>query len=306
MKKLLTILLSLISVICIAFSFAACAESQTDGQQDEVNDSENQTDGAKSEKGVFYTVTEAYENGYLNYQQLMSIAYHRNGGTEGNEAIMGGNYKLLPINPVELSTATENAIKQTYIDTFLKKYEEANIAEIHIENYYGTYKGCVAVIMTSDYFGYTAAVWTETVDNVNIVYNYGNRIYIWVPESKQRDLSADDIATIKLRHEPYIEENFYDNSVCVILRSKYNYLTEISFNDLKIVEEVSHISYVDLYTEEILYSKDGKIPLGKFRLFKIVLEEHSKEKVLEVIKLLETLDMVLCADPDYIYYAVNA
>ena len=40
-------------------------------------------------------------------------------------------------------------------------------------------------------------------------------------------------------------------------------------------------------------------------MFKIVLEEHSKQKVLEAVKLLETLDMVLCATPDYIEYAAD-
>ncbi len=116
-------------------------------------------------------------------------------------------------------------------------------------------------------------------------------------------LSADDLQSLKYHREPTMEDNFHDNRVCVTLKSAFNYLEEISFKDFKIVEKVSPISYADLYTSQIPYSKDGAIPLGEAKyhhMFRIILEKHSKEAVLEACKLLETLDMVLCAEPDYI------
>ncbi|MCM1368383.1 MAG: S8 family serine peptidase [Roseburia sp.] len=97
--------------------------------------------------------------------------------------------------------------------------------------------------------------------------------------------------------------DFEDDEVWVILKSAYDYLTEIKFSDLKIVEEVSRIDYIRYELKEYTY-EDGAVPFkkgDKHQQFKIVLEEHSKEKVLAVCKLLQTLDIVLVAEPDYIY-----
>ena len=116
-------------------------------------------------------------------------------------------------------------------------------------------------------------------------------------------LSADDLDSLRYHREPTMEDNFHDNRVCVTLKSAFNDLEEISFRDIKIVEKASPISYVDLYPTQIPYSKDGKIPLEKVKyhhMFRIILKKHSKETVLKACELLETLDMVLYASPDYI------
>ena len=117
-------------------------------------------------------------------------------------------------------------------------------------------------------------------------------------------LSEDDLASLQYYREATLDDNFEDNSVYVVLKSAFKDLEEISFKDIKIVEKVVRISYVDLYGGEIIpYSKDGKIPFGKAKfhhMFDIVFAEHSKAKVLAAINLLQKLDMVLSASANFI------
>ena len=125
-------------------------------------------------------------------------------------------------------------------------------------------------------------------------------------EVNKTELSEEDLNILKYYQEPTLEMDFVDNVVWVILKSSYNDLEEISFKDLKIVEKVSRISYIE-YKLKKYRCEDEKFALQKSKnhMFDIVLEEHSKEKVLAVIDLLQTLDMVLCAGPDFIYGITN-
>ena len=164
MKKILSILLSLISVICIAFAFSACGEEQSNGEFGE---------------GKFYTVTEAYENGYLTREQVMSIAYYHNGGNYKNEEIMGEDYKPLSITPKTLSVQAENSIKQTHLNEYYEGKDYAELSGIRIDSYYGTYNGCFVVMISDDYSGTAGIVWIEEVAGINIYYISGNRIEIW-------------------------------------------------------------------------------------------------------------------------------
>jgi len=121
-------------------------------------------------------------------------------------------------------------------------------------------------------------------------------------------LSEADKDVLKYHQEPTLDRDFKDNEVCVILKSAFDDLEELYFEDFKIVEKVSKILYVDLYTREIPYSKNGKFPLNKSEenhMFDFILEVHSKEKILDICNLLETLDMVLIAQPNYISYPVD-
>ncbi len=121
-------------------------------------------------------------------------------------------------------------------------------------------------------------------------------------------LSETDKDVLKYHQEPTLDRDFKDNEVCVILKSAFDDLEELYFEDFKIVEKVSKILYVDLYTREIPYSKNGKFPLNKSEenhMFDFILEVHSKEKILDICNLLETLDMVLIAQPNYISYPVD-
>ena len=288
MKKVISILFLFVLVISIAFAFTGCGKEET---------------------GTFYTVTEAYEQGYLTREDVMSIAYYNNGGIEHNEEAMDGYFKPLPISPEELSVKTEKAIKQTHFNLHWKDRDLDELEkliggklEITIEKYYGTYKGCVAVMVTDTYSGYAGEVWYEEVDKIKLCYG-GNSVSIWVSDKDKRELSADDIAIIRYGHKPTIDEEFIDNEVWVILRSAYNNLTELRFKELDIIKKVSDISYVWSFSTGENY-ESGKILFEagyKNQMFKIVLKEHSKENVLKVVSLLDPLDIVLWADPSDIY-----
>lgn len=131
----------------------------------------------------------------------------------------------------------------------------------------------------------------DTIDNIGESGEYNT------------ELSEEDQYILNHYIEPTLDMNFYDNEVWVILKSAYDYLTELKFSDLKIVEEVSPISHIWYNLKEYTY-EDGAVPFKEGdtqHMFKITLEEHSKEKVVAVCKLLQSLDMVLVADPYYIY-----
>ena len=90
--------------------------------------------------------------------------------------------------PETLSAETQEALKQTYLDEFWKDEDVENFEsavdekfnlQIEIKGYYGTFNDCIAVMMTDNNRGYITAIWAETVDDVKIYYNDGNRIMIW-------------------------------------------------------------------------------------------------------------------------------
>lgn len=120
-------------------------------------------------------------------------------------------------------------------------------------------------------------------------------------------LSEADLKTLSYYQEPTLEMNFEDNKIWVILKSAYDDLEEISFKYFEVVEEISRISYIWYNLNEFTY-EDRIIPLKNgetHHQFEIVLEEHSKAKVLKACNLLNSLDMVLVAEPDYIYDAID-
>lgn len=159
MKKILSILIALVSTICLSFAFSACSEEEI-------------------ETGIFYTVTEAYEQGYLTREQVMSIAYYHNGGTKWNEEIMGEDYTPLAITPEKLPAEAESALKQDYLD-FVWSDTTNTISDVRIDKYYGTYNGYVAVMMAVNFGGFFDEIWREEVAGIVIRYRDSNNIKIW-------------------------------------------------------------------------------------------------------------------------------
>jgi hypothetical protein len=71
-------------------------------------------------------------------------------------------------------------IKQDYLEFHTKPmYPDATVDDIEIKKYYGTYGGCVAVLMTDNYTGYSQALETEVVDGITIQYFDSNKMLIW-------------------------------------------------------------------------------------------------------------------------------
>ena len=134
MKKILSISLLLISVVCIVFAFGGCGE-------------ERQKDVGDGAKGRFYTLKESYDNGWLDEDDVKSIAccYYDSYKYEENP------YSGLYGEPKEgLSERTENELKQAYLEQKVRK-PELSINGVYIKKYFGVYNGNYVISITSEY-----------------------------------------------------------------------------------------------------------------------------------------------------------
>lgn len=117
--------------------------------------------------GVFYTMEEAYEAGYLTREDLTNIAYYHN--------------EWVPY-PETLDNSIAEAIKKTRAEDLRKDVPEAKAEDIQIIKYYGEYNGNYAVMVDNPYGEYPAVIvdeW-ETVGGVKFHYRGFNRIVVWV------------------------------------------------------------------------------------------------------------------------------
>ena len=99
--------------------------------------------------GEFYTLDEAYENGWLMQGDLKNIAYYyhtRYGETEHIDQ----SFVPTPKTPETLNEETQNKIKRTYLDE-VAMVPDGTFDNIDISQYYGTYNGCVVIGIVSDY-----------------------------------------------------------------------------------------------------------------------------------------------------------
>lgn len=116
---------------------------------------------------------------------------------------------------------------------------------------------------------------------------------------------AQDDDILQYYHEPTLEENFENNIVNVILKN--GYFGEIGFDDFNVVDSLSEISAITYKlktinkdsNEKFLVTEDGN------PIFKLKLSTNDKAIVLKVGKQLQKLDIVLVAEPNYIYEAVS-
>ena len=160
MKKLLAMLLATLLLGVGALGLAGC--------------------GPKT-YGTFYTLQEAYDNGYLTREDLMSIAYYQNGSRRYNESIMPEDYAPIPKDPEELSESTSLRIRSTAAADWNAEYpdDDATAEDFWIDYYYGTYGNCVAVMMRDNLSGTTGVVWIGIVADVSFSYNSGKEIRVW-------------------------------------------------------------------------------------------------------------------------------
>lgn len=134
------------------------------------------------QKGEFFTLQDAYEQGFISKDELMSIAYYHNGGNKG---ITNESYIRTPKSPEALSIDTENAIKETKAYYLRRKSlaglsaKKAKADDVEIINYYGTYNNYSAIMMIDTYTVYDESLWEIEIDGVKFFYNDGNRIFVW-------------------------------------------------------------------------------------------------------------------------------
>ena len=137
--------------------------------------------GGYRPQGQFYTLQEAYEQGYLTYDELMSIAYYHHAGNLNNEEVMPEDYVPQPKTPDVLDQKTEQQIKKDAAHKYNNDpdYESHYKAESFIiERYYGTYGDCVAVLIKGPFL-YAQAFWSEKVAGITFKYGEENPMMIW-------------------------------------------------------------------------------------------------------------------------------
>lgn len=105
---------------------------------------------ARSEGG-FYSLEEAYENGWLTQDDLKNIAYYYHDAQEVD--VSDETFAPSPKDPETLSAETEYKIKRTYLNDVIGK-EDGSFEHVFIYGYYGTYDGNVVIAISDDYHGY--------------------------------------------------------------------------------------------------------------------------------------------------------
>ena len=130
-------------------------------------------------EGTFYTMEEAYENGWLTQEDILSIAYYYNQGTDGNEELMGENYAPKPMVPETLDEERVNQIKRTYLNEVIAM-PEGTFEHVIIRAYYGTYHENIVIHITDDYHGYDYVFEPEHEIGGVLFYHYvGAFLRVW-------------------------------------------------------------------------------------------------------------------------------
>lgn len=132
---------------------------------------------APKQRGTFYTLQEAYDQGLLTQDDLKSIAYYQNEGSDDE------SFTPIPKNPEVLSAKTEKAIRETKAYYFRNQspypIKEAKSKDIRILKYYGTYNNLVAVMFDDAYGGHFDAEVKITIAGVLFHYLNSITIIIW-------------------------------------------------------------------------------------------------------------------------------
>lgn len=163
MKKVIAFILSVVSVVITAFALVGCTNNET------------------LEDGKFYTVTEAYEKGYLTREQVMSIAYYHNGGRSHNEEIMSENYQPLPQTPKKPSEETDKFIKNSFYNSeYWNQYSDSCTKEDIFYTYYGTYDKAIVLKIGAGIEAVGDVVWEENVDGIIINYRNEKRLSVFI------------------------------------------------------------------------------------------------------------------------------
>lgn len=132
--------------------------------------------------GTFYTIEEAYENGWLTRNDLMEVCYHRFGEVwigESSDSNTWIKYEYNPQNMLSpLEMTVENDIKETYYSLHKSEFfdQDGNslggIDDLSVQ-YYGTYNNSYVIVIECSIWetGQTAmptlvagVAWWETGD----------------------------------------------------------------------------------------------------------------------------------------------
>lgn len=96
-----------------------------------------------SDNDKIISIEDAYNNKLLTAADLQSIAYYM--GCAGDT-----NYTPTPKNPSTLNSQTQLKIKKLYLKDLQKKYSQATVNDVIINDYYGKYGSCIAVRLSNE------------------------------------------------------------------------------------------------------------------------------------------------------------
>ena len=131
--------------------------------------------GCKKEKnppGEIYILEEAYENGWITREHLLSIAYYF-GQKNNNEELLDENYAPIPKNPKKLSEKTALKIRKTKLYNVRKAVREsAVLSDITIKNYFGYYEGYYVITTSVSGIGHSTDIKERVIDGILFTYTY--------------------------------------------------------------------------------------------------------------------------------------
>jgi len=182
-KTIATLLLSAFLAVGAAGVLSSCSEESSN-----VEEPNKTEESVKTEKtGEFYSLQEAYDNGYLTMDDLKNIAYYYNGVN---------NYEdFTPYEIGELDEETALTLKQDYCMDYKEFAGADNVStdnfSIEIDRYYGTYNDCVVASVNTiwnqstlteqdSYYTATNSWWVDiTIEDVTLSHVVHNSIKVW-------------------------------------------------------------------------------------------------------------------------------
>ena len=149
----------LITALTLMCGFAVCAAG--------CGNSGKQSDGAvKPEDGTFYSLQEAYRNGWLSDGDLSKIVLYNNNDT---------------VYPEELSASLQSEIKEAAAEVSSEEINGAMQIEaddINIAKYYGTYNEFAIVSVSCTKFKYKDRYKAHDVEIGGVTFHYANDGYV--------------------------------------------------------------------------------------------------------------------------------
>ena len=134
---------------------------------------DNNDDGYPQEKGKFYTLSQAYEQGLISRNDLLNIYCQYIGHTVDD-------FEPTAKTPEVLDEQTVQDIKESwlYTDLYVKPIIKEEADEVTIEKYLGTYNGYVAIYITGRK-GFFQKETTIEIDGITFDYRDTNEIRVW-------------------------------------------------------------------------------------------------------------------------------
>ena len=127
MKKVISVLLSVASAFCFIFVFSGCKDEEI------------------KVSGEFYTLKEAYDNGWLVKSDVRNIAFYYYKFYKMEDP----NDDIIPIDPQELSEKMQKELKLAYLERI--DVIDGTIDKVDIYMNYGIYGNDIVVGIKSDY-----------------------------------------------------------------------------------------------------------------------------------------------------------